>query len=159
MVATLSSSSTKLRPKRHCFVLRDPTSFSNDSPQWMRLKQSQEGQMSLFRNSNSELDSTSTGQQTPHRRSSFGNSRQLFEESPTASASQQQTSTAALFFFNNNNHGAVGKILEISAFADSCRRNVVIGREGVIAFNTTKIGKRFSYNWLLFSNCCLEMRA
>lgn len=148
MVATLSSSSTKLRPKRHCFVLRDPSFFStDDSPQWMRLKQSQEGQMSLFRHSNSDddHDGAITGQQRLYGGRSFGNSRQMFEDTPTAAASQQASSSlAAPLFFNgnnNNNHVAVGKILEISSFADSCRRNVVVGRQGDFAFNATKIGE------------------
>lgn len=149
MVATLSSSSTK--PKRHCFVLRDPSFFStDDSPQWMRLKQSQEGQMSLFRHSNSDDDDDGNGAATGQQRlyggrRSFGNSRQMFEDTPTAAASQQASSSfAAPLFFNgnnNNNHVAVGKILEISTFADSCRRNVVVGRQGDFAFNATKIGE------------------
>lgn len=38
----------------------------------------------------------------------------------------------------NNNNGKV--LLEFSSFADSCRRNADIGREGDFAFNLTRIG-------------------
>ncbi|ODM93629.1 hypothetical protein Ocin01_13054 [Orchesella cincta] len=134
VVTTLYSTSTKLRPKRHCFVLRD--SSLSESPQWMRLKtESQEGQMSLFRHSNA------AGQRPQEESFHHGNTRQMLENPTTASST-----SAALFFFNNNNNNnhAAGKILEIASFADSCRRNVALGRRGDLAFNATKIGHCFA---------------
>ncbi|CAL8089252.1 unnamed protein product [Orchesella dallaii] len=149
VVTTLSSTSTKLRPKRHCFVLRDSSISSFlESPHWLGLKaESQEGQMSLFRHSRA------AGQRAQddaaYHQHHHGNSRQMLENPTTGS------SAAALFFFNNNNNNnhAAGKILEITGFADSCRRNVAV--RGDFAFNATKIGHCFASS----SSPSLMMRA
>lgn len=136
MVATLSSSRKNLRPQRHCFVLRDS---SREYPEWIRLQQSENSHMSLRGHSNRAVVA---GQQQDlvEAGGSFGRSSQMLEEAPP----NQASTSAALFFFNNNNnnnHAAAGKILEISTFADSCRRNVRVGRDGERAFNATKLGE------------------
>lgn len=42
---------------------------------------------------------------------------------------------------NRNNNNGKAQTLEFSSFADSCRRNVALGREGDFAFNLTRIGE------------------
>jgi len=56
---------------------------------------------------------------------------------------------------NHNNRGGggdgEGSLLVFSSFADSCRRNVVLGQEGDFAFNVTKMGTLPTFNSTLLT--------